>query len=136
MAGLIWAENSPAYIAAAQARMGVAVTGVLIGTGSWIDFLTALGGQEGNGSYSANNGNGYIGIYQFANFEMTYHGKPSSIFYTLDFQDTIGAMLNATTDASYLANPIAQELSALMEFSGLPVLGTTKGTGVDFFLMN
>ena len=81
----------------------------------WLHFLDALGKVEGNDDYNTQNTQGYIGIYQFAPFS-----NPNSIFYDLGFSNNIGGMLGATTNAAYKANPIAQELSAIMEFSGIP----------------
>jgi Ca2+-binding RTX toxin-like protein len=81
----------------------------------WITFLDALGKVEGEDKYNADNGKGYIGIYQFSSFTNKY-----AVFNDLDFSNNIGGMLRTTTDAAYKANPIAQELSAIMEFSGIP----------------
>ena len=81
----------------------------------WTHFFEALGKVEGRNSYNTVNDSGYIGIYQFAPFSYKY-----AIFKDVDFSNNIGGMLDATTDAKYLANPIAQELSAIMEFSGIP----------------
>jgi len=101
-----WNKNVT-FISNAQTKIaGVSGT-------DWLGFFDALGKVEGNDTYSANNGVGYVGIYQFASFT-----NKNSIFYTLDFKNNIGAMTNVTTNITYTANPVAQELSALMEFSG------------------
>ena len=78
----------------------------------WLGFLDALGRVEGNNLYDTTNNDGYIGIYQFAPI------GSGDIFETLGFVNNVGAMLGVTADADYLNNPVAQELSALMEFSG------------------
>jgi Ca2+-binding RTX toxin-like protein len=90
-----------------------------VSEGGWIEFLVGLGGVEGNNQYGATNGN-YIGIYQFNKFEGKY-----SPFKDFDFTNNIGQMLGVTTNAQYLNNPIAQELSAIMEFSGIPDITST-----------
>jgi hypothetical protein len=110
MATVNWQENT-AFIN----NSNPLVQGVLTNCNEWLGFLDALGKVEGRNSYNTVNDSGYIGIYQFAPYT-----DAGSLFYDFDFSNNIGGMLDATTDAKYLANPIAQELSAIMEFSGNP----------------
>ncbi len=96
-------------------KSSLLVRDVLNVRSDWLGFLDALGKVEGENKYNSDNGNGYIGIYQFSKFADKY-----SLFKTFDFSHNIGMMLSTTSDERYKSNPIAQELSAIMEFSGIP----------------
>jgi Ca2+-binding RTX toxin-like protein len=82
--------------------------------GGWVGFLDALAEMESHSNYGALNSMGYAGMYQFGD----------ALLNQMNFYTGIGAkLLGVTSQTEYLENPIAQELSALIEFSGL---GTYK----------
>lgn len=112
MATVNWLQNIT-FITNAAAK----VAGVF--NVDWLGFFDALGRVEGDNAYGITNAQGYIGIYQFAPF------GSNDIFETLNFASNVGAMTNATSNSEYLSNPIAQELSALMEFSGTAPVGNS-----------
>ncbi|OPY75589.1 MAG: Hemolysin, chromosomal [Syntrophorhabdus sp. PtaU1.Bin050] len=99
-------KNNAGYINNKRTEMGAT-------SGDWTILLNALGRIEGGNSYATVNRSGYLGIYQFAPFG-------GDILATIDFRNNIGGMLNATTNATFVKNPVAQELAAIMEFSGIP----------------
>jgi len=79
----------------------------------WLAFLDALGRVEGQNDYNAINQLGYVGIYQYSPTTAAFPMRT-----TLEFANNIGAMTGVASDEEFRANPIAQELAALMEFSG------------------
>ena len=86
------------------------------GTG-WIGFLEALGRMESSSDYGEVNGSGYTGIYQWgdgllADLHLS-NGLLSELFGISDKEDLV-------------KNPIAQELLAIMEFSGIPDLDSSR----------
>lgn len=73
MANVNWTKNQEFIYNASGKIFGILNT-------DWLGFLDALGKTEGDDTYSADNKQGYIGIYQFASLSNRY-----SIFYTLNF---------------------------------------------------
>ena len=85
--------------------------GVTGSVSDWRTFLDALGKVEGNDKYDTVNPQGYIGLYQF--------DPVGELLTTLEYDKNIGEITNSFGNTGYIADPIAQELSALMEFSGV-----------------
>ena len=82
------------------------------GSSGWLGFLDALGEMEsgGAGGYGALNPYGYAGMYQFGD----------TLLKSMNFYNGIGGQLLGVTNlAQYAKNPIAQDLSAIIEFGGL-----------------
>jgi Ca2+-binding RTX toxin-like protein len=82
----------------------------------WLGFLDALGWMENTGKYGGVNSSGYIGMYQVGNDQLSY----------MNFINGIGGKLFNIASINDLAeNPLAQDLAAIMEFSGIPDIGTS-----------
>jgi hypothetical protein len=81
----------------------------------WIGFLDALGWMENRGRYGGLGGfnNAYAGMYQVGN---SYLGD-------LGFNEGTGIFFGGTTLGDFANNPIAQDMAAIMEFSGIPDIG-------------
>ncbi len=81
--------------------------------------MDALGWTETiDGNYCGLGGynNAYAGIYQIGKDQLSY----------MNFYNGIGKQLLGVTSRNDLANnPIAQELAGLMEFCGIPDIGTS-----------
>ena len=106
MPSLNMTKNTAQYVAQQQAGYGVV-------SGGWITFLDALGIQENSGKYGGLGGqnNAYAGMYQVGNEQLAY----------MHFTDGIGKELFGITSKDALAsNPVAQDMAAIMEFSGIP----------------
>jgi len=83
----------------------------------WTDFFRALGVVEGGSdTYGAKNNKGYYGIYQIGEGVLT-----DVKLYSRD-----GNNLNVHNVNDFLRNPIAQEIAALKEFSGLETGGCSS----------
>ena len=79
------------------------------GSGGWVGFLDALAEMESHSNYGALNSLGYAGMYQFGD----------KLLNEMNFYGGIGAdLLGVANQEEYLKNPIAQDFSALIEFSG------------------
>ncbi len=111
-------------------------------TGSgWIDFLDALGWAENSGRYNGLGGSNkrYAGMYQVGDdtLEDLHFFNPAN---------GMGPSLLGIQDKNALSeSPIAQDLAAIMEFSGIPDTGelfaskyqATKNTALtDYGLSN
>ena len=99
-----WAEGQTMAILAGN------VTGA-----GWTAFLQALGYAESTGTYGKKaKGNSFLGMYQIG----------SDLLTDLNFFHGLGGQLLSVGDqAAFLKNPLAQDLAAIMEFSGTPNWG-------------
>jgi len=88
----------------------------LTGT-NWLSFLDAVGRIESSSNYNGVTGSHY-GIYQQDNTLLNY----------MNFYQSFGQILGVNTIEQFQANPIAQEVAALMEFGGIP----SKYVGQNF----
>jgi len=88
----------------------------------WIGFLDALGWMENSGQYGGVSAASYAGIYQVGDKQLAYN----------DFLNGVGKqLLGVTTKSEVATNPLAQELAAIVEFSGVPK-ATTKSFVSDY----
>lgn len=84
----------------------------------WIGFLDAMGWMENSGSYGGAGGSGgaYSGMYQVDNVQLNY----------MSFYSGIGDdLLDVSTTTDFQNSALAQDLAAIMEFSGINMPGTT-----------
>ena len=84
---------------------------------SWLNFFDAVGRVEGGNQYDISNGLGYYGIYQ----------QGSAVLTDINFYNSFGKVLNISTLSEFQKNPIAQEMTGLMEFAGIPSKLVGKG---------
>jgi len=84
----------------------------------WIGFLDAMGWMENSGAYGGAGGSGgaYSGMYQVDDVQLNY----------MSFYASIGdALLDISSTAEFRNSAVAQDLAAIMEFSGINMPGTT-----------
>jgi Ca2+-binding RTX toxin-like protein len=83
----------------------------------WVGFLDALGWLENSGQYGGlgGAGNAYAGMYQVGNAQLSY----------MNFIGGVGQLFGITSENDVANNPIAQDMAAIMEFSGVPDIGTS-----------
>ena len=83
-----------------------------VNSSDWIGFLDALGWAENSGRYGGVSSGGMLGMYQ---------ADPNGVLAYIDFFNSVGqSLLGVTSAVAFSKNPVAQDLAAIMEFSGIP----------------
>ncbi len=102
---VIWSKTT-AFYSRANNDISANVSG-----NDWIAFLDAMGWMENSGKYGGISDKGFAGMYQCDEKNLGYY----------HFLNGVGKQfLGVTTKRQFADNPIAQDLAAIMEFSGMP----------------
>jgi hypothetical protein len=102
---VIWSATR-AFYSRAYDEISANVSGT-----DWIAFLDAMGWMENSGKYGRISPKGFAGMYQCDEINLGYY----------HFLNGVGKQfLGVTTKREFADNPIAQDLAAIMEFSGMP----------------